>query len=257
MRGADALEYGALVGLVFVFVSMGVLILTSAIFGQGGLDQAIQPEYSFRLLDITVSGVLTLALVVLYRQQKDILEEQVDLKEAELSGELYVNDYSFDGEDINVELSNLSGSEISDLRVFTEIFPQEIGERTLGVRGKRLQRADEHGTQFGRPAGLAPREQSVQFTGTPSVFYVDSEGSEMLPELTFFITELRDEEIDELKCRMWVQGTDQLGDEVKSKILRWDKTIRIEEDRPYPEPTLEDVFARSVSAPIDDSKSEY
>jgi hypothetical protein len=89
------------------------------------------------------------------------------------------------------------------------------------------------------------------------VFYQE-DGGEYIPELTFFVTQLRKEGVEEVKCRMWVEGTDQLGETVKSKVLQWDKTIRVDTDEPvHREPTLSEVFGRSVAASIDESKSQF
>jgi len=57
---------------------------------------------------------------------------------------------------------------------------------------------------------------------------------------------------------MWVEATDQLDKTVKSKVFPWDKTIRIDPEKPiHQEPDLEQVFDRSVSASIEDDESEY
>jgi hypothetical protein len=210
-----------------------------------------------RLVNIIVSAILTVALVYLYYQQQQILESQVDLKRSELSGALYVNDYSSDEDPMEIILSNLSGFEVSDLRLRTEIFPQEIGEKKLDVSNKRLQRADEHETQFGRVPGLAPREQNVPFTGTPTVEYTDDDGTK-IPELTFFIIELRDAEVEEVQLRMWVEGTDQLDQTVRSKVFPRDQAIPIDTvDTSHQDPSLDKIFQELISGSIDNSESEY
>jgi len=239
---------------------VAVVILASVI---ASLISAVYYEIlslgiSLQILNFLVSSLLSVALVVLYSQQKDVLESQVELKQAELSGDLYVTDFSFEGKSLEVNLSNLSGSEISDLVLRTEIFPKEIEGKSLGVSRKALQRDDDYETQFGVVAGLAPREQSVAFTGTPAVYYTDEENGEMITALTYFVTLMREDEIEKVSCRMWVEGTDQLGRTVKSKVFPWDRTIRIDTEKPvYDKPELEEVFERSISASIDESESEY
>ncbi len=242
--------------ILTVLISAGVLIL-GALFS-AGFYGLFDMGHALQLMDISVTLFLSGALVYLYFQQQQVLESQTELKRSELSGELDVNDISYDDKSIEVKLSNLSGSEISDVRLRTEIFPKNIGEMNIIASRKRLQRSDENETQFARSAGLAPREQNVPFTAEPTVHYFDEEGHEKLANLSFFITVLRDMDIDKVKCRMWVEGKDQLDQTVKSKVFRWDKTIRVNTEKPlHALPDLEGIVHRSISASIEDSKSEY
>lgn len=210
------------------------------------------------MIDVIVGSILSAALVGLYFQQKRVLENQVQLKKAELSGDIHVNDFEYDGEDMKVTLSNLSGSELSSLFLRTEILPKKIDGMNIAVSKKQMQRIDENGFQFGMDAGLAPRELNVPFRGKPSVLYANEDGSDRIPSLTFFITELRDAGVEEVRCRMWVEATDQLDQTVKSKVLPWDKTIRIDPEEPvHQEPDLEQVLDKSISAAISGHESEY
>lgn len=228
------------------------------LLGYEWIQEIFKPENSLQLIDVVATTLLTAALVYLYFQQKQVLEDQVELTRSELSGNMYVNEFGYHEDSIELSLSNLSGSEISDLVLRTEIFPNEVDGKTLGVSKKALQRADEYETQFGMSAGLAPREQNVIFRGKPAVYYTKEDGSEYIPSLTFFITELRDAGVEEVQCRMWAEGTDQLGQTVKSKVFPWDKTIRVDTSQPvHAEPELEEVFRRSTAGSIDDSVSQF
>lgn len=84
-----------LIGVLATAFYQGVSGLTSAVFlGLLPADTALQ------IVDIAISTILSTALVILYFQQKQVMESQEELKRAELSGDLYVNDYSFDGKEI-------------------------------------------------------------------------------------------------------------------------------------------------------------
>jgi hypothetical protein len=250
-----------LIGVGLSLASLLVWVLWRWKVGKSGFGDFLS------VIGIASSGALSVALILLYSQQKTILDEQTNLKRAELRGELGVDKYTLGGseqaeddqdeKDISLKISNFSSSKITNLVLKTEIFPKEIGDMELGVRGKQLQRRDEYGTQFGQDTGILPREQAVTFSARPSVFYVEND-REMIPSLTFFIIELRKQDIEEVRCRMWIEGTDQLGETVKSKVLPWDKTIRIDtESQLMDKPTLEEVFRRSGAASIDDDKSEF
>jgi len=250
-----------LIGLGLAFIVLLAWVIWRWWEGKSGFRDLLQ------VIGIASSGVLSAALILLYSQQKAVLAEQTELKRAELSGELIVNEYVPGGSDqaideqnkrgISLKISNFSGSKITDLKLKTEIFPKEIDDMKLGVRGKQLQRQDENGTQFGQEAGIMPREQAVTFSGLPSVFYEeDNQGK--IPELTLFVTSLREKNVEEVDCRMWIEGVDQLDNTVKTKVFPWDKTIRINTQKPrHEEPTLEEVFKRSITTSIDDEESEF
>ena len=176
--------------LISVLLLIGVDYPTMGVLGLALYPEINSATEVLQAISIAVSTSLSAALVYLYFQQKEIMESQVELKEAELSGNLYINKVSYEKQKIVLDLSNLSGSEISGLVVKTEIFPKETEGREIKVLGKELTRT-ENESQFGRVSGIAPREQNIEFSGTPSVYYLDKDNSEMLPELTFFITELR------------------------------------------------------------------
>jgi len=250
-----------LIGLGLSFIVLLVWVLWRWGEGKSEFGDFLQ------VIGIASSGVLSAALIFLYSQQKSVLEEQAELKRAELSGELVVNEYALGGSDqaidnqdtneISFRISNFSSSKITGLRLKTEIFPKEIDGMKLGVRGKQLQRQDEYGTQFGQEAGIMPREQAVTFSGKPSVFY-EEDDQEKIPELAFFVTVLRKRGIKEVDCRMWIEGVDKLNNTVKSKVFPWDKTIRVDtQKQPYEEPTLEEIFKRSIATSIDDEESEF
>jgi len=249
----DRTKFRILISILFL---IGVIYPVIGVIGFGMYPETNSPTEVLQAISIAVSTSLSAALVYLYFQQKEVMRSQVELKEAELSGNLYINEVSYENRKIVLDLSNLSGSEISGLVVKTEIFPKEIEGREIQVLGKELTRT-ENESQFGRVSGIAPREQNVEFSGTPSVFYVDEDGSEKLPELTFFITELRKWGVEELKCRMWLEGKDQLDQTVKTKVFRWDKRLRIDTDQPvHEEPDLEEVFLHTTSVSIEE-ESDY
>lgn len=241
--------------LISVLFFIGVVYPTIGVLCLGIYPGANTATEVLQAISIAVSTSLSAALVYLYFQQKEVMESQIELKEAELSGNLYLNNISYEDRKIVLDLSNLSGSEISELVVKTEIFPKEIGEREIKVLGKELTRV-ENESQLGRVSGIAPREQNVEFSGTPSVYYLDEDDNEMLPELTFFTTQLRDWGVEEVKCRMWVEGKDQLGQTVKTKIFPWDKRIKIDTERPvHEEPNLEEVFRHTTSVAIEEESN--
>lgn len=254
----DTTDYIFLPIFIIGIISIIAYFITYTIFGAAGLSEVIRPEYSLRILQIVVSGALTFGLILLYSQQKEILREQVKLKRSELGGDIFVNSCDFGEEEVVINLSNPSNSEVTDIKVFTEIFPKQIGQRDLNeVKGKRMEREGKNSTEFGRPATLSPGERGVSFSGKCSVFYVDEDGSEMIQPLGFFISNIKNEGVDELYCRIWVEGEDQLGNKVSSRVLRWDKTIRVNRFSAVNPPDLQDIFSRSVSAPIDNERSEY
>ncbi|WP_157575456.1 hypothetical protein [Haloferax sp. Q22] len=246
---SDKITLSQLIYLIAIVIS-GISI--------AGFHEYLAVENVLNLISIIVSASLSGALVFLYFQQKQILESQVDLKKAELSGDLYVTDHDYDGNSIDVELSNFSGSEISGLALRTVIFPKNIDGLCIEVSKELLRRADKHGTQFGRETGIAPREQEVTFNAKPSVQYTNTDGNKMRPKLTEFITQMRDRDVEEIQCRMWVEGTDQLEQRVKSKVLTLDRKISINTDGSETnEPTLDQLFHPKVTTHINNIESEY
>jgi hypothetical protein len=255
----DAIDYVFLSIILLCGISVASYSATVVIFGKSGLSNIVKPKHSIQVLQIVASSVLTLGLIVLYKQQKDILDEQTQLKRSELAGEIVVNEFEFEEEEAFVDLSNPSSSEITDIRIFTEVHPKEIAGRDLSeVKSKGMKRQGENSSEFGRSASLGPHEFGITFCEEVSVSYMMNE-SKMRSELGYFIYALKtgDTEIDQIRCRIWIEGKDQLGNKVSAKVLRWDRTIMFDRFSANQVPDLQDIFTRSVSAQIDDNKSEY
>ncbi|MDL0119372.1 hypothetical protein PNQ29_06455 [Halobacterium salinarum] len=266
LRELDPVKKGTIV------IGLAVIAVPTFVFWRW--RNGISPFGEFlQAIGIASSGILSALLIFLYSDQQSILKEQTKLTRKTLGGELGVNKCIFGGSDadtddldnlddladdrIYVKVANFSESKITNLSLKTEIFPKETGGKELGVRDGELQREDEHGTQFGQDTGIMPGEQGVPFSGVPSVSY-EEDGREHMQELTYLIAELRDHNVKEVGCRMWIEGTDQLDETVKSKILPFDRTIRIDaSNERYNTPTLKEVFFPHNTVHIDEDRSEF
>lgn len=241
-----------LIGIILLFVIIGILLLFA---GPGGLDVSLNTMEFLTAIDVLIGALLTGALVLLYRQQKNILEEQKDLKVAELSGDLRVDSIEPNEDQLDLWLSNMSGSEVSDIKLYTETFPKLVDGASFSAWGEPLNRADTDNQQLRRSNALAPHEQEIKFTSSPYV-HEDDGDSQMKHDLQFTIRRLRDKYgQDEIDLRMWVEGTDQVGNSLRDKVLRMDRHLDF--DRLSNEPEMREILKHSGAANIDDSESEY
>jgi hypothetical protein len=243
------------VNIVIALSGVGILIVVDVISAYFGV---ISLNHSLQILNLIVSAFLSGSLVYLYSQQTDIMDAQTELRRAELSGDFLINSHAVEDNEIEIRLSNLSSSEISNLEIKTELFPKKIEDMDIGVRGKPLRRRGDAETIHGRKAGLAPRELNVEFSGVPIIRYNNSNDRDKAAALTQFITDLRRQDVEQVKCRIWVEGTDQLGQTVKKRLYYPDLLLQIDTDAPpHDSPTLEEVIGTAAVANIDESKSEF
>ncbi len=158
------------------------------------------------------SLALTGALVVLYRQQKEILRTE-RLPEIEISSR------ELQGDTLHVTLSNYGHGLAKNVSFQATVHaPQaENFEPTLvSTRAQRL--SNEHERTLEQ--SIRPQEAQVQFTGTPKMGYRLNDESHQYADFSTGFRHLNDEDIDSVWFQIYVVVEDQLGG-CQMKPLFW------------------------------------
>lgn len=103
--------------------------------------------------------LLTFVLVILYKHQKDIQQE-------EHRGIVDVVDYRFEGDDVYLKLSNYGNSPIESLNLVTLVYADNGGHENYVARGNALKRQDREGEWSNI---LSDGEEEIPFKGSAKV----------------------------------------------------------------------------------------
>lgn len=222
-----------LIGLVEIMGTLGSLSLSAIL----------------ALLYLNMSGTQEI--------QARILADQRDLHEAEISGDLRVDNVAFSGNKFEIWISNYGKSPVTDLHIYTEVFPNNAENVEFAAGKHLLVRQTSEELESSRVNAIGPGEKEIKFTGKPVVHLASEDDHPMAPDLCMAIYEMKHElEIEKIDCRFWVEGSDQLGTTHQDKLFRFDRHLNLRQVDDHVS-ELENVFTGSMLGKVDDRESEY
>ncbi|MFB6187888.1 MAG: hypothetical protein ABEI86_13630, partial [Halobacteriaceae archaeon] len=147
---------------IYLLLVLGIISLTPS-------KAPISLIEGLTAFDTAAGTLLTAGLVYLYIQQKEIIDEQRQLQRYELKGELRLEDVDYDGEYLVVKLSNFTRSEITDIQLCTEIFPDKADNASFSLGRVKMERTDFAVPGYNRTNALGSQQRRVEFRAKPSV----------------------------------------------------------------------------------------
>lgn len=149
--------------------------------------------------------LLTIALVVLYKQQKDLFAENH-------RGLIDIVNSDFNGDSVNLELSNFGNGVVTDLSLLTLLDFESEEATEFGFVGVRMERQDESAGAY----TIQGNEVGVPFQANAKIARLDDEW-ESRP-FSLFLAELSRQDVSNLYCQFVVTGRDLTGDEIREPV---------------------------------------
>lgn len=157
-----------------------------------------------------LSASATVALAILYRRQGKILDAQKDIQRAEQVPEIDLVDRTFDGDSLEVTVSNYGSGVAKNIRFCAAIAAPLDDQIEPTLTESRARRVREGGQQTLEQA-MNPHESEVRFRGTPYVgFYLEGIDHPCGDFSTAFDT-LRQQNPELISFQIYVVVDDQLG----------------------------------------------
>ncbi|WP_276411605.1 hypothetical protein [Haloarcula halobia] len=139
---------------IYLLLGFGIITLTPS-------KAPISLMEGLTAFDTAFGTLLSAGLVILYLQQKNILDEQRKLHRYELQGDIRIEDVDYDGDFLVLTLSNYTRSELTNIRLCTEIFPdKQDDDTTFSVGKENMERVDSAAPGYNRTNALGRAEAS-------------------------------------------------------------------------------------------------
>lgn len=190
--------------------------------------------------------LLTVALVLLYKQQKDLFAENH-------RGLIDVVNSEFNGDAANLELTNFGNGVVTDLSLVTLLEFEGKEDKEFGIVGNRMERQDESAGAY----TIQANEVGIPFQANARLAYNDDGERETRP-LSYVLTELSRNDISSVYCQFVVTGRDLTGDEVREPVNYPFEVDLTEAEGPltaqninevFPSPAPFDTFHEFLSGP--------
>lgn len=213
-----------------------------------------------------LSALATVSLVILYRQQKKILNDQKEFLKLERLCEIELANQYADGDDLEIQLSNYGHGIAKNIRFCTSISApnsDHIEPALIESRARRLNTDDSPTFE----QAIHPHESRVRFRGTPSVAYRLNGEMNRFANFSTAFEDLDDDEIEAIWFQIHVVADDQLGGCQSKHVYSYPRypstfsyeqseddrlrSVSDESDRPL-RPTLELLYNRSGVIPMDE-----
>jgi hypothetical protein len=224
-----------------------VVVVIIAVVGLTGLGLEFESVYGqegITAFGTAISATLSGLLVLLYSQQKNVLENQTQIMKREWKGDLRLVGHEFDGPYLRLQLSNVSDSVVRNIQIHTKIFPNEIDGKRYRPDGYRITREQAQDTYRKQASYLSEKEEAVPFKTSLNTIEVPPEGEDRVPSLRHLCNRLAEEGHEEIEVLAWVSGEDQLGRTLRTPIHRRSRVIDLSEVRQDSE-KLEDILGRT------------
>lgn len=233
---------------IYLLLIFGIVTLTPS-------EAPISLMEGLTAFDTAIGTILTAGLLILYSQQKNILDEQRQLHRYELQGDLRIEDVDYNGDYLVLKLSNYTRSQLTDIQLCTEIFPDAVDKNTTFSLGtENMERVGSAAPGYNRTNALESEQRRVKFQAKPKVQEIENSGTPKLHDLVFLVHRLRDKhDATEFGCRMWVEGTDQIGDKTNDRVFRFDQQVIL--NRVGDSPDLRELFQASAIANVPEDES--
>ena len=151
----------------FPFVSersltlLGYLLAAVVLFQAGAFANEVWDSWAIEALGVAVSGVLTLALVQLYRRQTAIQDTQTEIMEYGFAPEIVVDSWTVGEADgkVSLQLMNLGNGVAKDIAIGTRVAPlPDSEERAIQIESDEPefswahnQRMQRYGAEYQSP----------------------------------------------------------------------------------------------------------
>jgi hypothetical protein len=245
-------------GIMLLGIGIGVyLLLIFGIITMTPSEAPISLMEGLTAFDTAIGAILSAGLLILYLQQKEILDDQRKLHRYELEGDLRIEDVGYNEDFLVVTLSNYTRSHLSDITLCTEIFPdEETNSTTFSLGRVGMERTESSAAGYNRTNALGPEQRGVKFQAKPNVEEKEGDNNPMKHDLVFLVHRLRDKYgVTEFGCRMWVEATDQINEKTQDCVFRFDQQVILE--RVGDSPDLRELFEGSATANIQEAESQF
>lgn len=157
-----------------------------------------------------LSSVASLGLVLLYRQQKNILKDQKEFLKLERLPEIQLADYTIDGNELEVEVSNYGHGLAKNIQYWTTVSAPESDRLEPLVMETDTQRLTTEFDQTYEQA-LNPNESRIIFQAEPTVAFELDGSPHYFANFSEAFEFLHQENITSVWFQVYLVAHDQLG----------------------------------------------